>query len=121
MSHSRIVILALAVVLVLSNALWAYTTTFPQAPETRAEYRCSLDEHRAELNREIVQPLEAAIAAAARPGATKQAIVAAASDPSRTKHQFCIQDSDVMVKRRVGLRFDLGGKLVGASTIVCPH
>ncbi len=121
MSYSKIIILVLAGLLVVTNALWAYALTAPGAPEAKAEYRCSIDEHRTELDQEIVYPLAAAIAASGRLGATKQSIVAAASNPSSVDHQFCIRESDVVVKRRVGLRFDANGKLVGASTMLCPH
>src|SRR5690606_30653842 len=118
MSQSRVVIISLTVLLVASNALWAYPLVFPRAPDPKPEYGCSPSEHRIELEREIVWPLTAAIAASAAPDATKQSVIAAAS---KGTYGFCIQDSDVIIAKRVALRFDDDGKLVGASTTICPH
>ena len=118
MSQSRVVIISLTVLLVASNALWAYPLVFPNAPEPKPEYGCSPSEQRVELEREIVWPLTAAIAASAVPGATKQSVVAAAN---KSTYGFCIRDSDVIIAKRVALRFDDNGKLVGASTTICPH
>jgi len=118
MSQSKIAIISLTALLIASNALWAYPLVFPRAPEPRQEYGCSPSEHRTELELEIVGPLTAAIAASAAPGATKQSVVAAANMGG---HGFCIQGSDVIIAKRVALRFDDDGKLIGASTTVCPH
>ena len=118
MSQSRIAIISLAVLLVASNALWAYPLVFPGTPESKPEYGCSASEQRVELERQIVWPLTAAIAASAAPGATKQSVVAAAN---KGTYGFCIRDSDVIIAKRVALRFDDDGKLVGASTTICSH
>ena len=118
MSRSRITITALGLLFVASNALWAYALILGDPPEIKPEYRCDNEELRAELNHEVVNRLTAAITVSAMPGATKADVIAAANDPSRIR-TGCIDSSYVVVARRVGLRFDENGKLVGATTGVC--
>src|SRR4249919_1402758 len=115
MSRTRILVIVLATLLLGSNALWAYTLVFPKASEIKAEYGCSPSEEREELERLVVSPLKTAIAAAAAPGATKQSVISAASGKGEPGYLFCIQDSDIIINKRVGLRFDRNGRLNGAS------
>ena len=122
MSGSRISLITLLLALVVSNAMWAYHVKSPRAPAAAPEYGCSYSEHRQELDREVVAPLTAAIAASAMPNATRESVVAAASGAglNDSRYHFCMQESDHIV-RRVGLRFNGEGVLDGASTKPCPH
>ena len=120
MSKSSITIIALALALVLSNALWAYNLSFGDEPDVTPLMKCEPSEQSAEIIDALVMPLIATIASSAQSGATKESIVADVSRADLTNYNFCIEDRGVVRVRGIGLKFDESKKLVGATATYCP-
>jgi hypothetical protein len=108
---------ALFVLLVLSNAFWAYYWQHHSARV--ASSQDDAGQRLAEVYDEALLPMMAAIAASADPRATQSSIVAAARGANRHSNQFCMDGPGVVRVRNVGLRFDAGGRLTGATTSMC--
>jgi len=102
MKRSVLVIIALAVLLVASNAWWAYRLLDTGVSATYREV--SLENHRAALGQIL-----AIIPIAVRPGATRAEILRAAQKDGNP--EVFEKDGYVWVGR-VGLKFDGAGHLV---------
>jgi len=63
----------------------------------------------------------AAIAASGMPNATKLSIIKEAANPTGVGGFVCMLDKDVVRIRRIGLKFDANGKLVGATDQICQY
>ena len=120
MSHSRIAIIVLACLLVVSNALWAYSLGFGSSARTIADVKCVQSEEISEIYDNVVDPLLGAIESSAKPDATKASVVFGASHAQFLDRRLCINDGRVTPVHRIGLVFNESGKLVGATARLCP-
>ena len=122
MSRSNIAITTLALLLLVSNALWAAfvlrgeeIVVVPSPAARERELQERIDGHRDEQ-----AAVFAAIEAAGAPGATRERIIAAAASARRDRELTCMETPGVERVGRVGLRFDAAGRLIGATTTFCP-
>ena len=119
MSQLRIGFFALLLLLVASNAMWAFRLSQERTPEMPNSYGCTESEQLSELREELIQPLAAAVNASVKPGANKQSILAAMSDEQFPSDNLtCVTPSDTHLAPGLGLRFS-GDRLVAISTLVC--
>lgn len=103
MSKSRVTILALAILLVASNAWWAYHVL--NAGVTATYREASFQE-----NHEALAQALATLPAAARPGATRAQILEAARQAA-SSHDTFEKDGFTWVGR-LGFKFNAAGGLV---------
>ena len=118
MSQLKIWFVASLLLLIVSNAMWAFRLARERGPEVPSSYGCTKTEQYGEIRQELVQPIAAAVNASVMPGATKQSILAAARGMySSAEILTCVIPSDTSIGP-FGLRFD-GDRLVAVSTLTC--
>jgi hypothetical protein len=120
MSKTRISIIALALALLASNALWAYALSFYVVPTPVPPVTCPPKVRYSENCGAAILPLLAAISSSAEPGASRDSIISAVAQAQYSREAFCIEDYGVVRVRGIGLKFDSGGNLVGATLTYCP-
>ena len=121
MSKSAVSVYILIALLVGTNAMWLYGVNRQNsALKTPIEVRCTRTEESTQIYDSIVLPLTDAIAAAAKPGASKESIVRAASFAGFGTNPICMNEPSVVGVRGVGLRFNDSGQLTGATVAHCP-
>lgn len=120
MSKANISITALALALLASNALWAYALSFyvPSRPIPRMN--CPSNVRYSEHCNAAIVSLLAAISSSADPGASRESIINAVAQAQHSREVFCMEDSDVVQVRGIGLKFDSAENLVGATLTYCP-
>ena len=121
MSKSTISIYVLLALLLGTNALWLQRLNAEQlVPSKPIEMHCTRTQEAAEIYDSVVLPMADAIAAAAKPRATKESIVHAANSAGFGTNPICMSAASVVAVRGIGLRFNDVGQLTGATVTHCP-
>ena len=121
MSRPAISIYVLLALLLGTNAMWLHRLNADASVASKPiAIQCNRTEETVEVYDTIVRPLTDAIAAAAKPGASKESIIRAANAAGFGTNLICMGDASVIRVRGVGLRFSENGQLTGATAAHCP-
>ena len=133
MSNRNVLIYVLALLLIGSNALWFASrpplhvdgVDSPSSAATSSSPECYPNQVAQDMSRLQLMPLAAAVRAAGEKGASRDDIVHAAqravdTPDTATRKMVCMERDDVERVGAIGLQFDDGGRLRGATTIMCP-
>lgn len=121
MSKSVISIYVLLALLLGTNAMWLYRMKHEVSLSSEPiAMHCTRTEESTEIYDSIVLPLTDAIAAASKPGASRESILQSANSAGFGTNPICMSDASVVRVREVGLQFNDNGQLTGATVAHCP-
>ena len=121
MSKSVISIYVLLALVFGTNAMWLYRMKHEVSPRVEPiTVQCTKTEESTEIYDSIVLPLTDAIAAASKPGASRESIIQSASSADFITSPICMEDPTIVRVRGVGLQFNESGQLTGATVVQCP-